>query len=315
MPYFAWRRAHRADIMELHLAGKRALVTGASKGPRACNRAGAGRGGLRPRAGRARRPPPWPRRQRRSAIGIRWRSPSLPPTCRSRARSSASTAAAGPLDYTGQQCRRHPARRFAGGGGCQVARRVGLEGVRLYRPDPRAVSAAGRRVAAWWSTSSAPPASISIRTTSPAARQCRADGVHPQPGQGGIEGRHARGRASIPVRSAPGGWRCCCGRAPSVSSATRRAGRSSMPRCRSAARQHTRGNRQRGGVPRLAALRLHHRHHPHHRRCAALGIWFRRDGAGLIRQAEDARWQSFFTAAPERRRVGEPSSKGRKAIS
>ena len=38
------------------------------------------------------------------------------------------------------------------------------------------------------------------------------------------------------------------------------------------------------------------------------------DGASLIlnRQEEDALWQVFFTAAPERRRVFEPSSKRRK---
>src|SRR5271168_5292433 len=38
------------------------------------------------------------------------------------------------------------------------------------------------------------------------------------------------------------------------------------------------------------------------------------DGASLslIRQGEDALWQAFFTAAPARRRVFEPSSKRRK---
>jgi hypothetical protein len=40
------------------------------------------------------------------------------------------------------------------------------------------------------------------------------------------------------------------------------------------------------------------------------------DGASsiLTRQAEDALWQEFFTAAPERRRVFEPSSKRRKKV-
>ena len=37
------------------------------------------------------------------------------------------------------------------------------------------------------------------------------------------------------------------------------------------------------------------------------------DGASLpfIRQEEDALWQAFFTTAPERRRIFEPSSKRR----
>jgi hypothetical protein len=40
------------------------------------------------------------------------------------------------------------------------------------------------------------------------------------------------------------------------------------------------------------------------------------DGApsSLIRQEEDALWGAFFTAAPERRRVFEPSSKRRKRV-
>ena len=155
--------------MDLHLSGKVALVTGASKGIGLGVRQATGGGRLSPASRGADQSRP--RACQGDDPGTAQRV-GHHPCCRSQQRRHRAVARRGLRRdrHPGEQCRRHPRRRSAGGRRGALARRLGSQGVRLYQPLPRRLSAdedARRRRLS--STSSAPPANGRPGATSPAA--------------------------------------------------------------------------------------------------------------------------------------------------